>query len=346
MDPWDLSHHDQYRPRKGIEEVAAELNRDSDEFIKLSSNGNPLGPSPAAIAAVRDFADGAHQYPTAVHADLREALAAEWNLTSAQVWLGNGGDGVLNYLARAFLDPGDSVLVPHPGFAYYGMSARYRDVAVNHYPLRKATEFEQSADIVLEAYAGERVIYLTTPHNPTGSTMPLQDIRRIARETDQRTLVVVDEAYGRFADQPSAVRLLNERTDVTVTRTSSKVYGLAGLRLGYGLVPEAWADVYAQVNTPFTVSGVACRAGLAALHDTQHVESTIETVRWSREYLSDKLKAKTWPNHGNFVLVEVGDGIAVTEALQRHGSSFATRLVSASQPVFVFHVGLRNRQRT
>jgi histidinol-phosphate aminotransferase len=131
--------------------------------------------------------------------------------------------------------------------------------------------------------------------------------------------VLVDEAYVEFSDDPGKVDLVRERDDVAVLRTFSKVYGLAGLRLGYVLAPDSLGDAYARVNTPFAVNKPALRAGLAALDDDDHVERTVETARWSRAYMHDHLDAPTWPSGGNFVLAEVGDGGRVFEAAKERG---------------------------
>jgi len=315
----DLSAHTPYRAGRGVEEVARELGLDPEELIKLSSNENPLGPSPAAIEAIQEGADGVHIYPKAVHTDLTAALAEEWGLAPRQVWLTPGGDGFLDYLGRAMLDPGDRVLVPDPGFSYYPMSARRHGGRVDSYHLDRADGFAQSAETVLAAYDDHRIVYVTSPHSPTGSEISLDEVERLAAATDEETLVVVDEAYGRFTDRPSARRLLDRREDVCVLRTFSKAHGLAGLRLGYGLVPESWADAYDRVNTPFAVNRLACRAGLAALDDDDHLERTVETVRWARSYIHDHLDAHTWESGGNFVLAAVGDGEAVAQQAREQG---------------------------
>lgn len=319
MQPRDLSAHIPYRAGTGIEEVARELGLDPDKLVKLSSNENPFGPSPAAVEAIRETADTISTYPKALHTDLTEAVADKWDLAAEQVWLGAGGDGVLDYLARAMLEEGDRVLAPDPGFAYYPMSARYQRAGVDSYTLDKAREFEQTADVVLDAYENHRIVYVTTPHNPSGSEMPLDEIETLADHTADRTLIVVDEAYGEFSTNPSARTLLDERDDIAVLRTFSKAYGLAGLRLGYGLVPAAWASAYERINTPFAVNALALHAGLAALTDTEHVEKTVETARWARDYLSEHLDAPSWDSGGNFVLAEVGTGAAVVDAAQRDG---------------------------
>ncbi|SNZ04529.1 histidinol-phosphate aminotransferase [Natronoarchaeum philippinense] len=319
MQPRDLSAHVEYVAGRGIEEVARELGREPDELIKLASNENAFGPSPKAVEAIRDRAASVHSYPKASHADLAERLAERWAVDPEQVWLANGGDGALDYLARAMLEPGDEVLVPAPGFAYYEMSARYHHGTVNEYQLSKDDEFAQTADTVLSAYDGERIVYLTSPHNPTGTVVAPAEIERIAAETDEETLVVVDEAYGEFADVDSAIELVEQRDDVAVLRTFSKAYGLAGLRLGYAVTPSEWADAYARINTPFAASEIACRAGLAALDDDAHVEKTVETVEWARSYIDDAVEAPTYDSQGNFVLIEVGDASGVAEALKHKG---------------------------
>ncbi|MDS0478012.1 histidinol-phosphate transaminase [Natrinema sp. 1APR25-10V2] len=325
MQPRDLSDHVAYEAGRGIEEVARELGRDPSEFVKLASNENPHGPSPAAAVAIRETAASVSSYPKAAHADLTSAVADRWNVADDQVWLANGGDGAIDYLHRATIEPGDDVLVPSPGFAYYGMSSRFHHGDVREYELSRADDFAQTADAVLEASDGERVIWITSPHNPTGSTMPLAEIERLADETDDETLIVVDEAYGEFADRDSAVALIEGRNgfaardDVAVLRTFSKAYGLAGIRLGYAVVPAEWADAYARVNTPFAASELACRAGLAAIEDEEHVERTVETARDSRAYMREHVDTHVWDSEGNFVLVAVGDATAVAEEMQERG---------------------------
>ncbi len=319
MEPRDLSAHVPYRAGRGVEEVARDLGLDPDSLVKLSSNENPHGPSPAAVEAIHETADSVHTYPKAAHTDLTEALAERWDLKPPQIWLAAGGDGVLDYLGRALLDPGARVLVPDPGFAYYPMSARYHGAEIDQYRLEKGDEFEQTAEMVLAAYDSQRIIYVTSPHNPTGSEMPLPEIERLAESTDEETLVLVDEAYGEFTDRPSARDLITDRDDVALLRTFSKAYGLAGLRLGYGVVPEAWAGAYNRVNTPFAANLLACHAGLAALEDKPHLRETVETVRWARQYIQEHLVAPTWDSGGNFVLASVGDSQEVTTRAQKQG---------------------------
>ena len=319
MQPRDLSDHIAYEAGRGHEEVARERGLDPTELVTLSSNENPLGPSPDAVAAIREHADAIHRYPKAAHVDLVEAIADRHDVAPTQVWLANGGDGALDYLARAMLAPGEAVLVPDPGFAYYGMSARYHHGAVTSYPVRREHDFAMDPATILEAYAGERIVYLTSPHNPTGAVADRAAIVELADGTAEDTLLVVDEAYAAFATVESACGLLDERDDVAVLRSFSKSHGLAGLRLGYALVPPAWADAYAKVSTPFAASELACRAGLAAVADDDHLEASVELARWGREYIAAELAANTWPSEGNFVLAAVGDAAEVTDVLFDRG---------------------------
>jgi histidinol-phosphate aminotransferase len=217
------------------------------------------------------------------------------------------------------LDPSDRILAPEPGFSYYGMSARYHHGTVATYELSATDDFAQTPAGVLGAYEGERIVHVTSPHNPTGSEMAPRDVEELATAVDDHTLVVVDEAYGEYSETPSCVPLLADHDNLAVLHTFSKAYGLAGLRVGYGIVPTAWGDAYARVNTPFAVSEVACRAALAALDDDDHLETSVETARWAREYLRSELDAPTYESGGNFVLARVGDASAVADASQRAG---------------------------
>ncbi len=320
MHPRDLSTHSPYVPGRGIEEVARDLDVNPDELIKLSSNENPHGSSPSAIEAVRSrAAEGLHTYPKAAHTDLTEKLADKWAVTSEQLWLTPGADGAIDLLSRAVLDPGQSVLVSAPGFAYYAMSARYHHARVREYELSKADDFAQTADCVMAAYEGDRIVYLTSPHNPTGTECSRAEITELLDRVDDDTLVVVDEAYGEYADGPSSIELVDEYDNLAVLRTFSKAHGLAGLRIGYAVVPDEWADAYARVNTPFAANELACRAALAALDDNAHVERSVESARWAREYLHAELDAPTVESAGNFVLCDVGNARLVAEESQRAG---------------------------
>ena len=319
MDPRDLTAHTPYAPGRGIEEVARELDREPDSLIKLSANENPLGPPPAALQAIADAHTAVSSYPKSAVVDLRAAVAAQIDIDVGQVWLAAGADGAIDYLHRAMLRPGERILAPDPGFAYYAMSARYHHGEVDTYQLRAVDGFAQHPATVLDAYDGQRLVYLTTPNNPTGTELEPAAIREIAAAVGPETLIVVDEAYGEFSEHPSMTEDVDALGNIAVLRTFSKAYGLAGLRIGYAVVPPSLADAYARVNTPFATNHLACHAALAALDDTAHLEQTIATVRRARALLQTELSAHTWPSGGNFVLADVGTATEVTEAAQAAG---------------------------
>lgn len=287
--------------------------------LNLGSNENPLGPSPRAMEALRGGLDTMNRYPRAPHAALDAALATKWSVDPAQIWLGPGAVGVIDYLTRAFVEPGDAVLEPDPGFFVLGRTARLHRGRADRYPLPRESDFPFNPEVVLDRYDGHRIVYVISPHNPTGAEASLEDIERVAEETGPETLVVVDEAYGPFTNRPSAINLVRAREDVAMVRTFSKAYGLAGLRLGYAVVPTDVADTYATVQLPFGVSRPACVAGRAALDDDEHLERTVALARRGRTALRDAIDARTFPSAANFVLIEANDASAVAETLGEAG---------------------------
>ena len=306
MNPRDLSDHEIYVPGEGIEEVARELGVDPASLTKLSSNENPHGPSPAAVEAGQAAMTDAHRYPKTTHTDLTAAIADTYGVTDEQVWVSPGADGAIDYLSRATLEPGDEILIPDPGFAYYPMSARYHHGGVDTYDLSLSDGFTQTADHVIAGYDDHRLVYVTSPHNPAGTELPPAELRELLDRVDSETLVVVDEAYGEYTDTPSAIELVDEYDNLAVTRTFSKAYGLAGLRIGYAVVPQSWGDAYGAINTPFAANRIGLAAARAALADDDHVERSVESARWSRDHYHEQLPVPTVESAANLVLAYVG----------------------------------------
>ncbi len=308
----------EYVPGKSIEEIASAYGLDPASVIKLGSNENPLGPSSKAVQALVDAAPCANIYPSADAIELREALSKYTGFpVSNLVASGPGMDGLLDGLCRLIIEKGDEVIVPIPTFAYYELPAR----ACGGKPVfvRRNRDFSLDPEKVLEAESKRtKIIFLCSPNNPSGNLLPENDLRTILENT--RAFVFVDEAYVEFADRNLA-GLVREYDNLVIGRTFSKVFGLAGLRLGYGIMPEWLVKEYIRAATPFSVSLPALKAGIAALSDVEHLKKSIEIAREGREYLKGKIPFKVYPSQANFVLVDVAPlkAKAVSESLMRKG---------------------------
>lgn len=308
----------EYVPGKSIEEIASAYGLDPSSIIKLGSNENPLGPSPRAVRALMDTAPFANIYPSADAIELRAALSKYTGFpVSNLVASGPGMDGLLDGLCRLVIEKGDEVIVPTPTFAYYELPAR----ACGGKPVfvRRNQDFSIDPEKLLETTSSRtKIIFLCSPNNPSGNLLPENDLRKILEST--RALVFVDEAYVEFADRNLA-ELVREYDNLVVGRTFSKVFGLAGLRLGYGIMPEWLAKEYIRAATPFSVSLPALKAGIAALSDVEHRKKSIEIAREGRKYLKEKIPFKIYPSQANFVLVDVAPlkSKAVTQNLMKKG---------------------------
>lgn len=308
----------EYVPGKSIEEIASAYGLDPASIIKLGSNENPLGPSSKAVQALVDAAPCANIYPSADAIELREALSKYTGFPiSNLIASGPGMDGLLDGLCRLIIEKGDEVIVPTPTFAYYELPAR----ACGGKPVfvSRRKDFSLSPEKILEAESKRtKMIFLCSPNNPSGNLLPENDLRVILENT--RALVFVDEAYVEFADRNLA-GLVREYDNLVVGRTFSKAFGLAGLRLGYGIMPEWLAKEYIRAATPFSVSLPALKAGMAALSDVDHLRKSIEIARVGREYLKERIPFMVYPSQANFVLVDVAPlkAKAVTQSLLKKG---------------------------
>lgn len=308
----------EYVPGRSIEEIASAYGLNPESIIKLGSNENPLGPSPKAVKALVEAAPGANIYPSADALELREALSKYTGFpVSNIVASGPGMDGLLDGLCRIIIEKGDEVIVPAPTFAYYELPAR----ACGGKPvfIKRNPDFSVDSEEVLKAVSSRtKIIFLCSPNNPSGNLLPEADLRKILENT--RALVFVDEAYVEFADRNLA-GLVREYDNLAVGRTFSKAFGLAGLRLGYGIIPEWLIKEYTRAATPFSVSLLALKAGIAALSDAEHLNKSINLAREGREYLKEKIPFTVYPSQANFVLVDVAPLKAkkVTESLMKKG---------------------------
>lgn len=242
-----------------------------DNVLKLSSNENPLGPTPAAIDALTSAAAGMHLYPSTDHAALRTAIAEVWNVDADRVICGVGSDEVLQFVTQAFSGPGDEIIHTAHGFSMYPILANMAGATPVSVPERdRVVDVDAILDAVTER---TRIVLLTNPGNPTGTRLPDADLVRLADDLPKRVILVIDGAYTEYAiGYDGGLSLAEARPNVLMTRTFSKIYGLGGLRVGWGYGPRDMIDVMTRIRQPFNLSTVALAASEAAVRDTTWVK--------------------------------------------------------------------------
>ena len=310
-----------YVPGRSIEEVASEYGL--SEVVKLASNENALGPAPSAVDAIRGALDGLHRYPDGGAKALAGRLAQKLGVSPACVFMGNGGDDVLSVLSRTFLNEGDEVVIPQPTFSPYAHVSRVMGARVVFSPLR---DMRIDLDDVLARVSGRtKIIFLCSPNNPTGGILTEGELVAFLEKLPEGLLVLLDEAYGDFADDPSypadSVSMV-ERFPLVVLRSFSKIYGLAGLRVGFAVSREGVVGYMNRVREPFNVNQLAQAAALAALEDDGYKERAVALVRAGREALYaafGEMELEYVESQANFIFVRVGEGDAVMSALMREG---------------------------
>jgi histidinol-phosphate aminotransferase len=310
-------------PRPGILDVAAYVGGEAslpgvNRVIRLASNENPLGPSEKAMAAYRALAPELHRYPDGGAHALRNALAKTYGLDPARIVCGAGSDELIGLLVRAYAGIGDEVLYSRHGFLMYAISAR----TVGAVPVA-APETDLTADIdQLLAHVTPRtkLCFLANPNNPTGTWLPKEEVARLRAGLPENVVLVIDAAYAEYMTESGyepGTELVESHDNVVMTRTFSKIHGLAALRIGWAYCPPVIADVINRVRGPFNVSAPALAAAEAALADGGHVEhSRNHNAQW-RQWFLDRLATlglRGWPSGGNFVLVRFVD---VDEAVRQ-----------------------------
>jgi histidinol-phosphate aminotransferase len=313
-----------YEPGKPIEDVARELGLDPAGIIKIASNENPAGPSPLAVEAARRALGQAQLYPDGGCVALRAKLAARWSLDPAQFVVGNGSNELLELAGRVFLRPGDEVVMGAPAFAVYKLVALLFGAKPVEVPL--AGHAHDLGAMLRAVTPRTRLVYLASPNNPTGAINGAAEILAFARALPPHAVLVFDEAYAEFVeangDAPDIRPLIAEGRHVIGLRTFSKLYGLAALRIGYGYASAEFAALLNRVRQPFNVNAIAQAAAIAALDDRAFATRCIAENAAGIAQLEAgfrRLGLEYAPSRANFVLVKVGDGAAVFEALQRRG---------------------------
>lgn len=298
---------------------------DVSPIIDLSSNENPLGPSPKAVAAVLRAAETVNRYPDATGSALRVALAHKWGLSSTNVALGNGADEWLLLLCLSFVYPGDEVVMAQGSFVSYLLRATEVGAKVVRVPLQNYMhDLDAMADAITDR---TRLVFICNPNNPTGTVVARADFRAFLDRVPERVAVVLDEAYYEYVISPdhfqSVQSLRDGRENLIVLRSFSKIYGLAGLRVGYMLADEAIIDYMERARPPFNVNSLAQVAALAALDDGEHVQRSLAANEEAKCYFYGELAALTLPyipSYTNFIAFDAGrPGAEVSGPLLERG---------------------------
>jgi histidinol-phosphate aminotransferase len=308
---------------KPIEEVARELDLDPATIIKLASNENPRGASPKVQAAIAAAVADLTRYPDGNGFALKTALASRLHLAPEQIVLGNGSNDVLELVTQAFLRPGDHAVYSQYAFIVYPLATQARGARGIEVP---AKDHGHDLDAMLAAVTrNTRVVFIANPNNPTGTWLAGDFVERFIAAVPRDVIVVLDEAYNEFLDpseRTDSSAWISQYANLVVSHTFSKAHGLAALRVGYGVMDAAIADLLNRVRQPFNVNSLAQAAALAALDDTQYVEDSRVLNRDGRQHLEAGLRAlglHYLPSRGNFVLFEAGNAMAVYQALLREG---------------------------
>lgn len=319
----------------------AELGIPAGEVIDFSASCNPLGTSPAVLAAVR--AMDLDRYPDDEALALRQALAERLAVQPEMVAVGNGSVELIWHLAMAFLEPLDRALVVGPTFGEYARACQVAGAEVVEIRAREENGFGIDPDEIVAAVrrVNPRLLFLCNPNNPTGQLIDAVAVRRVLDGCED-CLLVVDEAYLPFCDNPPDLRSLLPSGRLLLLRSMTKDHGLAGLRLGYAVAPVDFVDWLNRVRPPWNVSVLAQAAGLAAVSDEEHVQNARRAIAEARELLSGelgKLGLEVTPSRANFLLVRVGDGRRFRSALMGHGICVRD-CASFGLPAYV-RIGLR-----
>jgi histidinol-phosphate aminotransferase len=312
-----------YQPGKPISELARELGLDEAGIIKLASNENPLGVSPRARRALEAELAGLARYPDGNGFDLKQALSRRYGVAPEQIVIGNGSNDVLEMAARAFLAPGLAGAYSQHAFAVYPLAVQAAGAAGIEVP---ALEYGHDLAAMRRAISPQtRLVFIANPNNPTGTLVPARELEAFLADLPPTVLVVLDEAYNEYLAedlQSDSVGWLRRYTNLVVTRTFSKVYGLAGLRVGYAFAAAGVADLMNRVRQPFNVNSLALAAATAALGDVDFVRQSFELNRTGMAQVTEGLRRQGIeyiPSFGNFVTFRVKDAAGVFQKLLRAG---------------------------
>ncbi|MBC8127256.1 MAG: histidinol-phosphate transaminase [Gloeobacteraceae cyanobacterium ES-bin-144] len=310
-----------YEPGKPIDETARELGLDPSQIVKVASNENPLGPSPMAKEAMRLALDEAHIYPDGGGFRLRSAIADSLEFNRENVVLGNGSNEIIELLCHTFLNRQTELIAAEHAFVVYKLMATLFGAKYIEVP---DPGFVHDLNAMAGAITQDtRLVFIANPNNPTGTMVNQDAIDRFMDRLPDHVIAVFDEAYIEFPDSPpDTLRYVREGRNVCVLRTFSKIHGLAGLRIGYGLAPAHLAALLQKARQPFNVNSLAQVAALAALSDNNHIAQTKKLNTEGLAFYEEALRARGLefvPSHANFLLIKTGDGDQVFRDMLKQG---------------------------
>jgi histidinol-phosphate aminotransferase len=316
-----------YIPGKPVDDLVRELGLDPKDVVKLASNENPLGMPASAKAAIENELKGLGRYPDPGGYALKQTIAQRFDVPAQWITLGNGSNDILELVGMALLEPGFSAVYSQYAFVVYRLATQARGAQHIVVP---AKDYGHDLNGMFSAIApNTRVVFIANPNNPTGTFLTAQAVteflERVQAEYGQRVTVVLDEAYNEFIEpsqRVDSVGLVKRFANLVVSRSFSKAYGLAGLRVGYGLAQPALTDLMARVRQPFNVNSLAQAAAIAALQDGEFLARSAAVNEAGKAQLQtafDEMGLVYVPSHANFVLVQVGDAAAVNSELLKRG---------------------------
>jgi histidinol-phosphate aminotransferase len=311
-----------YQPGKPVEELERELGL--KQIVKLASNENPLGPTPQLQVHLGEILKDCARYPDGSAFQLKQKLSEQLGVATDCLTVGNGSNDVLELLARVFLKPGHNTVVSQHAFVVYGLVTQSLGATLREVP---CVDYQQDLDATLAMIDDQtRIVFIANPNNPTGTWVRGDALERFLKAVPATTLVVLDEAYVEYVDDPAypnGLGLLDQFSNLVVTRTFSKAYGLAALRLGYAVSHPDVADLMNRIRQPFNVNSMALAAGLIALEDPGHVAQGVAVNRQGLQVLNaglSDLSLAVIPSVGNFVCFDLGqDALPIYQALLMQG---------------------------
>ncbi|WFB37040.1 histidinol-phosphate transaminase [Kiritimatiellota bacterium B12222] len=312
-----------YEPGRPLEEVAREHGLVPSDLVKLASNENNLGPSPKAVEAMKNAASKMHLYPDGGAFYLRNALAEKLNLSPDMLIFGNGSNELIEFLGHVFLQPGTNLVMSECAFIIYKLVADACGAETRMAPMQNFThDLDRIASLVDE---NTRLVFVANPNNPTGTRVSNQDLKDFLDALPAHVLPVLDEAYVELLapeDQPDSIDWVKNGRPLILLRTFSKTYGLAGLRLGYGIAQPELINWLGKFRQPFNVNAMAQAAAIAAIEDDAYVQETRTCIREGLAYFEktcEEMNLETVPSSGNFLLIKTGKGRETFLALQKRG---------------------------